>query len=312
MKKRTVLEYFYIVSGTLIAGFAVAIFSTPAKIAGGGVNGISTILYHLFGLDPGLTMLAINIPLFLIGMKVFGRLYGLKSLFGAVCLSAWVTLFGKLTEYKGVLAYTDRMDVLLSAVFGGVLLGVGIGIVMRSGSNTGGTDIIAQILNKYTPFNMGTCIFLTDGLVILCGYFVFGLERAMFAIIQLYLSSQMVNFVVVSIGTKYAKTAYIVSEKYQVIGQRIIRELHHGGTLLSGTGIFTGSPRTMLLAVVHNQQINHLIQIVHEEDPNAFMFVHEAYEVLGQGFVPIAKIMPVLDDEKKKSNESKPKEKNHE
>lgn len=137
MKRHNVLEYLYILFGTMIAGFAVAVFTTPAKIAGGGVNGIATILYHTMGWDPGFVMLMINIPLFLIGMRVFGAYYGVKSLVGAVCLSLFVSLFGNLTGYKGILTYGDRMDTLLSAVFGGVLLGCGIGIVMRSGSNTG-------------------------------------------------------------------------------------------------------------------------------------------------------------------------------
>jgi len=293
--KRAFKEYLNIVVGTMIAGFSVAIFVTPAKIASGGVNGISTILYHTMGWDPGLVMLLINIPLFFLGMKVFGPLYGFKSLFGSVLLSLFVSFFGYLTKYQGVLSYGDRMDTLLSAVFGGVLLGSGIGIVMRSGSNTGGTDILAQILNKYTPMNMGTCLFLIDAVIILCGWAVFGLERALFAVIALYISSQMINYMVMNLGTKYAKTAYIVSEKHQVIGDRIIKELHHGGTLLSGVGIFTGQNRTILLAVVHNQQINHLMQIVREEDPGAFMFVHETYQALGQGFVPMSSFTATFD-----------------
>jgi uncharacterized membrane-anchored protein YitT (DUF2179 family) len=299
MKRHNVLEYLYILFGTMIAGFAVAVFTTPAKIAGGGVNGIATILYHTMGWDPGFVMLMINIPLFLIGMRVFGAYYGVKSLVGAVCLSLVVSLFGNLTGYKGILTYGDRMDTLLSAVFGGVLLGCGIGIVMRSGSNTGGTDIVAQILNKYTPLNLGTCLFLVDTCIILAGFAVFGLERGLFAIIQLYLSSQMINFMVMSIGTKYAKTAYIISERHQRIGERIIKELHHGGTLLTGVGIFTGQQRTILLAVVHNQQINRLLRIVQDEDPNAFVFVHETYQVMGEGFVPMARILNRQTVEKK-------------
>ena len=299
MKRHNVLEYLYILFGTMIAGFAVAVFTTPAKIAGGGVNGIATILYHTMGWDPGFVMLMINIPLFLIGMRVFGAYYGVKSLVGAVCLSLFVSLFGNLTGYKGILTYGDRMDTLLSAVFGGVLLGCGIGIVMRSGSNTGGTDIVAQILNKYTPLNLGTCLFLVDTCIILAGFAVFGFERGLFAIIQLYLSSQMINFMVMSIGTKYAKTAYIISERHQRIGERIIKELHHGGTLLTGVGIFTGQQRTILLAVVHNQQINRLLRIVQDEDPNAFVFVHETYQVMGEGFVPMARILNRQTVEKK-------------
>jgi len=310
MKNRHIVrEYLYILVGTMLAGFSVGVFTTPAKIAGGGVNGIATILYHTMGWDPGLSMLMINVPLFLIGMHVFGAYYGVKSLVGAVSLSAFVSLFGNLTGYNGILTYGDRMDTLLAAVFGGVLLGSGIGIVMRSGSNTGGTDIIAQILNKYTPMNLGTCLFLTDACIILAGFAVFGLERGLFAIIQLYLSSQMINFMVMSIGTKYAKTAYIISEKHQRIGERIIKELHHGGTLLTGVGIFTGKQRTILLAVVHNQQINRLLRIVQDEDPTAFVFVHETYQVMGEGFVPMGRIIAQQTEQKESKQKKEGKEK---
>lgn len=142
-------------------------------------------------------------------------------------------------------------------------------------------------------------MFLVDTCIILAGFAVFGLERGLFAIIQLYLSSQMINFMVMSIGTKYAKTAYIISERHQRIGERIIKELHHGGTLLTGVGIFTGQQRTILLAVVHNQQINRLLRIVQDEDPNAFVFVHETYQVMGEGFVPMARILNRQTVEKK-------------
>ncbi len=294
--KKTVVEYTYIVIGTFIAGLAVAGFITPAKIASGGVNGIGTICYYTFGWDPGIVMLACSIPLFLIGMKIFGPIYGAKSLIGSSLLSLWVSVIGQLTGYDGFLNYADKVDVLLSAIFGGVLIGAGIGLVMRSGANTGGTDIVAQIINKYTPLPLGTALFLVDGLIIVAGAVVFGFERALFAIITLYLSGQMINYVVMNLGTKYAKTAYIVSKKHEAIGRRIISELRHGATLLTGVGVYTGKSRTMLMAVVNNRQINALERIVHEEDPDAFMFVNETYQVQGQGFANV-KIKPVKEDD---------------
>ncbi|MGD1818837.1 MAG: YitT family protein [Pleomorphochaeta sp.] len=286
-----VRNYIQIIFGTMISGFGIACFITPAKIAPGGVNGLATVIYYLCGLDTGLTMLIISIPLFLIGMKIFGAGYGLKSFIGMSLLSLFVTLFGQLTSYQGFLDYSDKMDILLSAIFGGVLIGGGIGLVMRAGSNTGGTDIIGQILNLLTPLNLGTCIFICDGVIVLIGGIAFGLERALFAICTLYISGQMINYVVMSMGNKYAKTAYIVSDKYETISRRIIDELKRGGTLLGGRGIYTKQDRTILMAVVPNQLINQLTQIVHEEDDNAFMFVHETYQVLGFGFVPLAKVL---------------------
>jgi len=303
--RRSVVEVLYILVGTCLAGFAIAAFILPAKIASGGVNGIATILYHGVGWDPGLVMLVISIPLFLLGLRIFGKRFGLKSLGGTFLLSFWVSLFGKLTAFNGLLPYTDRMDTLLSAVFGGILLGSGIGIVMRTGANTGGTDIIAQIVSRFTPIALGTALFLTDAVVIVLGAVVFGFERALFAVITLYLTGQMINYMVMSLGTKYAKTAYIVSENHVAIGRRIIEELHHGGTLINGTGIFTGQSRPMLMAVVPNQQINTLMQIVHEEDPKAFMFVHETYQALGVGFVPMQRILSLQEKKRGKQDGKK-------
>ena len=289
--KRKLVDFCYILFGTMLGGIGVALFTAPAKLASGGVNGIGTILLHLFGWDTGMVMLAINIPLLLWGMRVFGRMYGVRSVLGSVLLSLWVSFFGKLSGYRSVLSVGDRMDVLLAAVFGGALLGAGIGIVMKSGSNTGGTDIVAQIMNKYTPLPIGICAFIPDCLVILAGFAIFGLEQALFAVLSLYVCSTVENFVVMDIGTRYGKTAFIFSNQYEEIGRRIVNELHHGGTLFTGVGIFTGKSRTMLMAVVPNQQIRKLEIIVHEADPKAFMMVVEAYQVLGEGFVPIQRIV---------------------
>jgi uncharacterized membrane-anchored protein YitT (DUF2179 family) len=292
INRRAVTEYIGIAIGSLIAGFGIAAFNTPAKIAGGGVNGIATILYHTLGLEPGLAMLAMNIPIFLAGMKVFGAKYGFKSIVGMTLFSLSVSLFGQIIGYEGILPYNDSVDVLLSALFGGLFVGVGIGLVMKSGANTGGTDIIAQIICRYTPLALGTSLLLTDGLVILSSAFIFGIERALYAIISVYASTQMINYVIMVMGTKYAKTVFIFSEKLELIKQLIIEELHHGGTLFTGVGIYTGQQRQMLMAVIPNQQISMLTSIVHRSDPKAFMIVQEAYQVLGEGFTPMEKVVP--------------------
>ena len=289
-KKRKVIDYLYIIIGSFIAGFGIAAFNTPARIAGGGVNGIATILYHTLGFNPGVSMLFMNIPIFFLGVKEFGPKYGFKSLLGMLLLSLSVSITGELIGFNGILPYTDSVDVLLSALFGGIFIGAGIGLVMKSGANTGGTDIIAQIISKHTPLPLGTSLLLVDGVVILFSAFVFGIERAMYAVISVYASSQMINYVIMVMGTKYAKTAYIFSDKQDEIKELIIKELHHGGTIFTGVGIYTGKNRTMLMAVIPNQQISHLTALVHRSDPKAFMIVEEAYQVLGEGFTPMEKI----------------------
>lgn len=270
-----------------MAGFAIGAFTMPAKIASGGVNGMATILFHTFGFEPGLTMLCMNVPLFFIGLRIFGPTYGAKSLLGMVLLSVSVTLTNTILGYEGIIPYADSVDTLLSALFGGLFLGAGIGLVMKSGANTGGTDIIGQVVSKYTPLPLGTSLLLVDALVIITGAFMFGIERAMFAIITVYVSSQMINYVIMVMGTKYAKTVYIFSERLDIIKDLVIDELRHGGTIFEGTGIYTGQTRSMLMAVIPNQQISRLTVLVHETDPKAFMVVEEAYKVLGEGFTPI-------------------------
>ena len=274
--KRLVKDYARIIFGTFMAACGIAIFSNPARLTGGGVTGVGTILYYTLGIDPGVSMLCINIPLFFLGMHFFGSKYGV-----------WTSVLGAITGYRGVLDYTDTTNVLISAICYGVLVGGGIGIVMRAGANTGGTDILAQIVAKFTPFNVGSIEFCMNACVVLCGGFFFGIRNTIFAFIAMYISGQMISYVVVKWGTSLAKTAYIFSnDRVPDISRRVIRELHHGGTLFKGTGIYTSKERNMLMVVVPNNQLRILEEIVHEADPKAFMFISEAFQVLGNGFTP--------------------------
>ena len=286
-----VSDYFYLAAGPVIAATAAAVFYTPARITGGGATGIGTIFYYLFGFDQGVVMMCVNIPLILIGMKVFGWRYGIKTLIGSTLLSIWTSVIGYLTAYNGVLDTSDDINILLSAIYGGVLMGVGIGLTMKSGCNTGGTDIVAQVLAHYFPVSVGSVEFIFNAVVVSCGGIFLGLQPMLFAIIAMYLSSQLVNYVVMSFGTKLAKSVYIFSEEHTPeISRRVIAELHHGGTTFHGTGIYTSKTRLMLMVIVPNNQMNAIMKIIHDEDPKAFVFVTEAYEVLGRGFVPLKKV----------------------
>ena len=285
-----VSDYFYLAAGPVIAATAAAVFYTPARITGGGATGIGTIFYYLFGFDQGVVMMCVNIPLILIGMKVFGWRYGIKTLIGSTLLSIWTSVIGHLTAYNGVLDTSDDINILLSAIYGGVLMGIGIGLTMKSGCNTGGTDIVAQVIAHYFPVSVGGIEFVFNAVVVSCGGIFLGLQPMLFAIMAMYLSSQLVNYVVMSFGTKLAKSVYIFSQEHTPeISRRVIAELHHGGTVFHGTGIYTSTTRAMLLVIVPNHQINAIMKIIHSEDPKAFVFVTEAYEVLGRGFVSLAK-----------------------
>jgi len=277
----------YIIGGSMVTAVGVAGFVTPAKLASGGVSGIAVILYHLWNIEVGTSIFLLSLPLFIAGVRIFGTRYGFSSLLGTILLSLFTFLFGILFGFQGFLPYNDSIDTLLSALFGGFLSGFGMGLVLKGGANTGGTDIAAQIVSKFTPIPVGSALFIVDGLVIVAGGFAFGLESALFATITLYVTSVSVNFVLLNMGTRYAKTALIVSQQHPRIAQRIIDELGHSGTLLEGKGIYSKQDRPVLLTVIPNQKITRLNTIVKEEDPEAFMIIEEAFEVLGEGFMPL-------------------------
>ncbi|NCC12018.1 MAG: YitT family protein [Spirochaetia bacterium] len=281
------LELFYITTGSFLTALGIALFSSPAKIASGGVSGIAIILYHTLGLDTGLSILILSVPLFLLGVAIFGRQYGAKSLAGTLLLSLFTSFLNAWVGYGGVLDYTNPLSILLSAISGGVLMGLGVGLVLRSGANTGGTDILGQILARYTPLSMGTSLFLVDAVIIAASAFIFSLEMALYAIMTVYIVSVTIDRVVLSFGTRSAKTVFIISEKRKEIETAILEELGHGGTILYGSGMYTGFDRPVIMTVVANNKIGALTNIVHRNDRLAFMVVQEAYKVLGEGFTPI-------------------------
>jgi len=289
MTKRNyhLLELFYIVLGSFLTAAGVALFSSPARIASGGVSGIAIIIYHTLRFDTGLSILVLSVPLFLLGVAIFGKQYGMKSLLGTVLLSLFTSLINAWVGYDGLLDYSKDLSVLLSAISAGVLMGLGVGLVLRSGANTGGTDILAQIVARFTPLSMGTALFLVDAIIIASSAFIFSLEMALYATMTVYIVGVTVDKVVLSFGTRSAKTVFIISEKRQVIQEEILKELGHGGTILNGQGMFTGFDRPVIMTVVSNNKVGELTNIVHRADSQAFMVVQEAYKVLGEGFTPI-------------------------
>ena len=290
-EKQTILDYLYITAGSAITALAIAVFTNPAQIAPGGVSGIGTLLYHSFGIDVGLSIFVLSVPIFLIGVKLFGRMYGLKSLIGTVLLSAFTSLWSHIFGYGGILDYTKDMSFWLSCLYGGVLSGVGIGLVMKGGSNTGGTDIIALIISRYTHITTGTSLMLIDAVIIAASALIFSIESALYAIVVVFITSIVLDKVVLSMGTGYAKTVLIISDHLDEIGSFIISEMDRSGTVISAKGLYTGEERPILMAVVPNQEISRLTRRVHEVDKHAFLVIQDTHHVLGEGFTAMEKII---------------------
>ncbi|MEN1759137.1 YitT family protein [Anoxynatronum sibiricum] len=281
MKKTTVLlEYAGIALGSALMAFALHFFLEPNTIAPGGVTGLAVVIQRMTGIPMDLTNLVINIPLFLTGILILGKAFGAKTAYATLMLSLFLRLFSM--GFGSAVTLTS--DILLAAVYGGVAMGVGLGLVFRLGGTTGGTDLAGAILNHYFPSLSTAKMMMILDLVIVgvAGLVERRVETALYSIIALYILVKLTDFIVEDLS--YAKAFYIISDKPAVISQRIISELSRGVTGLEAKGMYTGSHRTMLLCVVNRAEVAKLKKMVYEVDPAAFMMVTTIHEVLGEGF----------------------------
>jgi uncharacterized membrane-anchored protein YitT (DUF2179 family) len=278
--KKIVMEYLAISVGAMLTALALILFLVPAKIAPGGVSGLGMIFYHLFGLPVGWTMLAFNIPLFILGVKVLGKQFGARTVFAFSLVSIGYEFFDQVLKLQPV-----TKDQLLSAVFGGIVLGIGLGIVFRAKGTTGGSDILGQVIHKYSNVSIGIGILIVDFFVISFAGLAFqDVTLALYGFISLYASSKIID--IVMDGFDYARSLYIISDKQDAIIEVITNDLQRGGTLINGKGFFTGQERNILFTVVTRKEVTTIRQIVKEIDPKAFIIISNVHEVLGEGFRP--------------------------
>jgi uncharacterized membrane-anchored protein YitT (DUF2179 family) len=267
-------EYFYILLGSAMIAIAFNVFLLPNNIASGGVSGISTILKSTLGWEPAFVQWAFNIPLFIAGVVFLGKQFGIKTLVGTIFLPFVVFLT------NGIEPWT--MDPLLGSLFGGIGVGLGLGLVFRGNASTGGTDLAAQIINKYTGLTLGTCVLLIDGLIVLSAAIVFDIERGLYALIGLYVTTKTIDLVQIGLGR--SKMTMIISDRQAEIQEGILNKIDRGVTKLSAYGGYTDSERPVVMCVVDQTEFTKLKQLVKTIDPTAFIIVMDASEVLGEGF----------------------------
>lgn len=268
------LDYVNVLIGSVIIGLTFNVFLLPNQIASGGVSGISTILHSVLGWEPAFVQWSFNIPLFIAGVVLLGKQFGVKTLVGTIFLPLFVYFT------KGINPWTH--DALLGALFGGIGVGLGLGIVFRGKASTGGTDLAAQIINKYTGFTLGTCVIFIDGLIVLSAAIVFSIEKGLYALIALYVTSKTIDLV--QIGFSRSKTAMIITSKQEEVREGILNKIDRGVTKLTAYGGFTDHERPVLMCVVDQTEFTKLKQLVKTLDPSAFVVVMDAAEVLGEGF----------------------------
>ncbi|AZB44497.1 YitT family protein [Bacillus sp. FJAT-42376] len=269
-----VLEYMYILAGSAIVALAFNLFLLPNRVASGGVSGISTILNDAFGFEPAYVQWAFNIPLFIAGVILLGKQFGFKTLIGTLFLPFIVYLT------KDVDAVTK--DPLLGALFGGIGVGLGLGLVFRGKASTGGTDLAAQIIHKYTGLTLGTCVAMLDGLIVLAATFAFDIEGGLYALIGLYVTSKTID--IVQIGLGRSKMAMVITSHEEEVKQSILQKIDRGVTKVSAYGGYTDMEKPILMCVVDQTEFTKLKQLVRAIDPSAFVVVMDASEVLGEGF----------------------------
>ncbi|MED3647539.1 YitT family protein [Halalkalibacterium halodurans] len=273
--RQGVIDYTYVLIGSAFVALAFNLFLLPNQVASGGVSGISILMNYTIGLEPAYVQWAFNIPLFLLGVWLLGGLkYGIKTLIGTSFLPLVVLLTKDLPP--------ATLDPLLGAIFGGMGVGLGLGIVFRARASTGGTDLAAQIVHKYTGLSVGMCVFMIDGLIVMSAAFLFGIEYALYALIALFVTGKTIDLVQIGVG--YAKVALIISNQQEEVRKGILQDIDRGVTKLVGYGGYTNQERPVLMCVVGQSEVTKLKQIVQSIDPQAFVIVTSATEVLGEGF----------------------------
>lgn len=273
------ISYGLIVAGTLLVSLGYVYFITPYKIVPGGIYGISIVLHHTFGLPVGLTALAFNIPLTIIGTRVLGPRFGAKTVVGFVLTSVFVDVLSYFSEFKPLV----DGDPLLSSIFGGAIIGVGVGLIFKSKATSGGSDVIAMIISRYTRLSLGLMMMAVDSVIVLVGFVAFGdWHIPLYSWITIFVMGKVIDAVLQ--GVSYEKTIFIVSDQHQAIRDKIINDLHRGGTYLNAEGMYNGNQKKVIFTVVNRRELAMLEEFINQVDPKAFLTVMDANEILGQGF----------------------------
>lgn len=278
----------FIMFGAAIFSFGLVHFNMQNNLGEGGFTGITLLLYFIFDLDPALTNIILNIPVFVIGWKLLGRITFIYTLIGTFSVSLFLKIFQIYTFPIDL-----QSDMTLAALFAGVFIGVGLGITFRNGGTTGGVDIIARIVNKYAGWSMGRTMFIFDFIVITLSIITYlNLVEGMYTLVVVYIGARVIDFI--QEGAYSARGATIISKKHEEIADVITKEMERGVTVFTGQGYFTKDQQKVLYCIVAKHEMIKLKNVIERIDPYAFVAFSTVHEVLGEGFT--------LDEEKQPLN----------
>ncbi len=268
--KRTIL----ITIGAVIMAVGLEIFLVPNQVIDGGIVGVSIMLSHITGIKLGLFIFILNIPFFFIGYKQIGKTFAFSTLYGIVILSISTTFL------HPVAAFTQ--DILLASLFGGIVLGIGVGMVIRYGGSLDGTEILAILSSKRLPFSVGEIIMFVNLFILASAGFVFSWDRAMYSLLAYYVAFKIIDITIK--GLDESKSVWIISENYEEIGDALLHRLGRGVTYLKGEGAFSGDDKKVIFCVITRLEEAKLKDIVAEHDPSAFLAIADIAEVRGGRF----------------------------
>ncbi len=276
--KQTIIDYIVIAIGALIFSLGIVMFSAPNNIAPGGVSGIGTMLNHLFNIPIGSVILAFNIPLFIFSFKKFGKKFFYKSLYATFLTSTLIDILPFILEKHYI--YSP----LLASIFGGVSIGVGVGIIFLRGGTTGGADILAKLIKlKHPHLSLGTLVFIIDAVIVVSTLFVYrSIEALLYSTILFFVTSRAVDAII--FGAARSKMLLIITSSPKEISKKIMDEIGHGVTLIPASGGYTDNTKTIILSVVRPNEVAEINKFVKEIDRSAFTVITESNEVLGYGF----------------------------
>ncbi|MFT3983204.1 MAG: YitT family protein [Lachnospiraceae bacterium] len=279
--KEKLRGYLFVVTGTMLMAFGIKNFYDSSGLVTGGFTGVSIIIkgmsesYLGYGIPLWFTNLILNIPLFIVAGSKRGLRFLKKSIFGAAMLSGWLAVIPQMDMVQ--------QDLLLSSVYGGLLNGAGLGLVLLSDATTGGVDLLGTLLhNKWRHYSIVQIMQVIDAAIIIVGASVFGMHKALYAILAVFITTRISDFVIE--GWKFSKVVYIISNEHEKIAEAIMRELKRGVTALEARGLYSQEEKRMLYCVVSKKELIHLKDIIRAVDEDAFVIVSEAREVLGEGF----------------------------
>lgn len=270
-------EYLLTTIGIALTAIALEYFFFPSDIAAGGVSGIGLVVNKVTGLDTSMTVLFLNIILFILAFTVLGKSFGAKSIYATIMLSVFMWIIENIFKPQ---ILTENM--FLASFFGSIILGMGAAIVFHQGASTGGTNIIAAIISKFSRLGIGIAVLVTDSLVCILAISVFGVDKGLFGFFSVILIGLVIDKIIDGFDT--CKQVFIITSKEKLIVDHIIKNIDRGCTVLNGQGGYTKSDVKIIYTVLNNKQFIALKKYVKEKDPEAFVTVNESTEVLGKGF----------------------------